>query len=100
MDRGARYRGRCPSADEAVSRKSGVCVRSNRRSLRSGLRSNKKGTDLLSDFLDAVYLPWSRVNKKSWHDAVYTVPMSKAYFEGKALRDISVQLVAGSKLIA
>src|SRR5215467_13558213 len=37
----------------------------------------QKGTDLLSDFLDDVYM----------------VPMLKAYFEGKALRDISVQLV-------
>jgi len=53
----------------------------------------QKGTDLLSDFLDDVYLPWSKVNKKSWRDDVYMVPMLKAHFEGKALRDISVQLV-------
>jgi len=53
----------------------------------------EKGIDLRSDFLDDVYLPWSKVNKKSWRDDVYMVPMLKAYFEGKALRDISVQLV-------
>src|SRR5678816_1737078 len=53
----------------------------------------QKGTDLLSDFLDDVYLPWSKVNKKSWRDDVYMVPMLKAHFEGKALREISVHLV-------
>ena len=32
---------------------------------RSGSRLNKRETDLLADFLDDVYLPWSKVNKKS-----------------------------------
>jgi integrase len=41
----------------------------------------------------ALNLPWSKVNKKSWRDDVYIIPMLKAYFDGKALLDISVQLV-------
>ena len=53
----------------------------------------EKGTDLLSDFFDQVYLPWSKANKKSWRDDSYTAPMLKQYFEGKALREISAQLV-------
>jgi integrase len=53
----------------------------------------EKGTDLLSDFFDQVYLPWSEANKKSWRDDSYTAPMIKQYFEGKALREISAQLV-------
>src|SRR5258708_3897564 len=53
----------------------------------------EKGTDLLTDFLDQVYLPWSKANKKSWRDDSYTIPMLKTYFEGKALREISAQLV-------
>ena len=53
----------------------------------------EKGTDLLSDFLDQVYLPWSKTNKKSWRDDSYMLPMLKSYFEGKALREISAQIV-------
>src|SRR5256885_15541147 len=49
----------------------------------------EKGTDLLSDFLDQVYLPWSKTNKKSWRDDSYMLPMLKSYFDGKALREIS-----------
>jgi integrase len=53
----------------------------------------EKGTALLSEFLDEVYLPWSKANKKSWRDDVYMIPMLKQYFEGKTLREISAQLV-------
>jgi integrase len=53
----------------------------------------EKGTDLLSDFLDQVYLPWSTANKKSWRDDAYMFPMLKQYFQGKTLREISAQLV-------
>ena len=31
----------------------------------------EKGTALLSEFLDEVYLPWSKANKKSWRDDAY-----------------------------
>lgn len=53
----------------------------------------KKGTGLLSEFLDHDYLLWSKTNKKSWRDDAYMIPMLKQYFEGKVLREISVQLV-------
>ena len=53
----------------------------------------EKGKDLLSSFLDDVYLPWSKANKKSWRDDAYMLPMLKEYFEGKALREISAQSV-------
>ena len=53
----------------------------------------EKGKDLLSTFLDEVYLPWSKANKKSWRDDAYMLPMLKEYFEGKALREISAQSV-------
>jgi len=58
----------------------------------------EKGTDLLSDFLDQVYLPWSKTNKKSWRDDSYMLPMLKTYFEGKALREISAQMVEKFKM--
>jgi hypothetical protein len=43
----------------------------------------EKGKQLLSEFLDQVYLPWSKVNKKSWRDDAYMLPMLKEYFEEK-----------------
>ena len=52
----------------------------------------EKGIALLSEFLDEVYLPWSKANKKSWRDDAYMLPMLKQYFEGKTLREISAQL--------
>lgn len=52
----------------------------------------EKGTQLLSEFLDQVYLPWSKTNKKSLRDDAYMIPMLKRYFEGKALREISAQM--------
>jgi integrase len=58
----------------------------------------QKGTDLLSDFLDKVYLPWSKANKKSWRDDAYMAPMITEYFMGKALREISAQLVEQFKI--
>jgi len=33
---------------------------------------DEKGKDLLSSFLDDVYLPWSKANKKSWRDDAYS----------------------------
>jgi len=48
------------------------------------LAAEEKGKDLLSAFLDEVYLPWSKANKKSWRDDAYMRPMLKEYFEGKA----------------
>lgn len=53
----------------------------------------EKGTDLLSDFFDQSYLPWSKANKKSWQDDVYMAPMIKEYFKGKTLREISAQMI-------
>jgi integrase len=53
----------------------------------------EKGIELLSAFLDQVYLPWSKANKKSWRDDAYMIPMLKEYFKGKALREISAQLI-------
>jgi hypothetical protein len=90
--RGVRYRGSIPEArtkQQAEQAESKI----KQEIFEKRFEVEQKGIDLLSDFLDDVYLPWSKVNKKSWRDDAYNIPMLKAYFEGKALRDISVQLV-------
>src|ERR1051325_906743 len=43
-------------------------------------------------------MPWSKTNKKSWRDDSYMLPMLKTYFEGKALREISAQMVEKFKM--
>src|ERR1051325_591255 len=90
--RGVRYRGAIPEArtkQQAEQAESKI----KQEIFEKRFEVQQKGTDLLSDFLDDVYLPWSKVNKKSWRDDACNIPMLKAYFEGKALREIPVQLV-------
>src|SRR5260221_675801 len=41
----------------------------------------EKGTKLISEFFDEIYMPWSKANKKSWRDDAYMIPMLKQYFE-------------------
>jgi integrase len=90
--RGVRYRGGIPEARTKQQAEQAE-FKLKREVFEERFGIEQKGTDLLSDFLDDVYLPWSKVNKKSWRDDAYMLPMLKAHFEGRALRDISVQLV-------
>jgi len=58
----------------------------------------EKGTALLSEFLDEVYLPWSKANKKSWRDDVYMLPMLKEYFQGKPCARFRLNLLKSSRI--
>lgn len=58
---------------------------------RYGLR--KLGSEKLSDFIDTVFVPWSKLNKRSWRDDVYITNMLKEYFSGRSLREITPVLV-------
>jgi len=63
--RGVRYRGSLPEArtkQQAEQAESKI----KQELFEKRFEVEQKGTDLLSDFLDDVYLPWSKVNKKSW----------------------------------
>jgi len=53
----------------------------------------QKGTDKLSDFIDSVFLPWSKLNKRSWREDIYICRTLKEYFRGKTFREISPMLV-------
>lgn len=67
--RGVRYRGSLPEArtkQQAEQAESKI----KQEIFEKRFEVEQKGTDLLSDFLDDVYLPWSKVNKKSWRDDV------------------------------
>ncbi len=41
------------------------------------------------DFVDRVYLPWAKTNKRSWKDDEYKLPVLKAFFHNTSLRDIT-----------
>lgn len=49
----------------------------------------ESGADKIEDFIDEVFLPWSKTNKRSWKNDEYGAPVIKKHFEGKALREIT-----------
>lgn len=51
------------------------------------------GTDKLADFIDNVFLPWSKLNKRSWRDDAYIATTLKEYFGGKTFREITPMLI-------
>ncbi len=46
------------------------------------------GTMKLSDFIDDIYMPWAKTNKKSWLNDHYNSFVLKEYFGSKELRAI------------
>jgi integrase len=58
---------------------------------RYGLR--RMGKDKLSEFIDETFLPWSRLNKRSWRDDEYIGATLKKYFGGKTFEEISPVLI-------
>jgi integrase len=47
------------------------------------------GTQLFADFVKDTYLPWAKVNKRSWRTDESVAAEWCAYFSGKTLREIS-----------
>jgi integrase len=86
--RGVRYRGAIPEAStkwEAEQAESKI--RQEVFEGRFGLVHS--GTMKLSDFVDEIYMPWAKANKRSWKgDECYAVIL-KEYFKGKALCEIT-----------
>src|SRR5260370_6291709 len=51
------------------------------------------GNDKLSAFIDDVFLPWSKLNKRTWREDIYISGTLKEYFRGKTLREITPMLI-------
>src|SRR5258708_3354102 len=47
----------------------------------------------LSDFIDEVYMPWAKANKRSWKGDECYAEVLKQYFKGKTLCQISPFLI-------
>src|SRR3982751_5680231 len=46
-----------------------------------------------SDFVDGVFLPWARENKRSWEDDEQRAEKLKEFFGQRAIRDITPMLI-------
>jgi hypothetical protein len=57
------------------------------------------GASKVCDFLDRVYLPWAKANKRSWKDDEYKLPVLKGFFQRTLLRDVTPFLVERFKQV-
>lgn len=94
--RGVRYRGSIPEARtkwEAEQAEAKI-----RQEIFEG-RFGKTGSvkTKFSTFLNETYLPWAKVNKRSWQNDHYASPMLLRYFGGKTLCQITPQMVESFK---
>jgi integrase len=86
--RGKRYRGAIPEA--GTKWQAEQAEQRIRQAVFEGQFGNAKvGTAKLSDFIDHVYLPWAKSNKRSWKDDWYKLPTLKAFFQNTSLRDVT-----------
>src|SRR5260370_23215968 len=86
--RGKRYRGAIPEArTKWQAEQAELRIRQEVFEARFG--KTNVGTQMICNFIDQVYLPWAKANKRSWKDDEYKLPVLKNYFRGKSFRDIS-----------
>jgi integrase len=86
--RGVRYRGAIPEA--RTKREAEQAELKIKQDIFEGRFGRKNiGARQIGEFIDQVYLPWAKANKRSWRDDEYKLPVLKSYFRGKCFRDIS-----------
>ena len=51
------------------------------------------GSEKLADFIEKVFVPWSKANKRSWRHDEFRARTIREYFGGKTFREISPLLV-------
>jgi integrase len=95
--RGKRYRGAIPEArTKWQAEQAEALVRQEVFEGRFGKKET--GKRLVEEFIDTVYLPWAKANKKSWREDEYKLPMIKAFFAGNAFSDFSPFLIEKFKI--
>ncbi|HLA09133.1 MAG TPA: hypothetical protein VJ023_00840 [Pyrinomonadaceae bacterium] len=90
--RGVRYRGSIPEArTKWEAEQAELKIEQDVFEGRFGLVQS--GKIKLDKFIDEIYMPWAKANKRSWKgDEIYTAVL-KEYFKGKALCEISPFLI-------
>lgn len=85
--RGVRYRGSLPEA--RTKRDAEQAESKIKREIFEGKFGKvEAGTMKLSDFIDDIYMPWAKSNKKSWQNDHYNSVVLKEYFGKRELRAI------------
>lgn len=80
--RGRRYRGAIPEArTKWQAEQAELRIRQDVYEGRFG--KTEAGTTQMCEFIDRVYLPWAKANKRSWKDDEYKLPVLKAFFRGQ-----------------
>jgi integrase len=51
------------------------------------------GSEKLADFIEKIFVPWSKANKRSWRHDEFRARTIREYFGGKTFREISPLLV-------
>jgi integrase len=85
--RGQRHRGAIPEARTKYQAQE--AERKIRDQIFEGKYSNAQSRKTLKEFVEEVYLPWAKVNKRSWRSDVSRLNPILAHFEKKKLSDIS-----------
>lgn len=85
--RGQRYRGAIPEA--RVKAQALEAERKIRDQIFEGKYSKAQSKKTLKEFVDQVYLPWAKVNKRSWRSDDSRLKPILAHFGNKRMSDIS-----------
>ena len=91
MIRGARYRGRIPEATTKKQAQDAEAIV--RLDVLQGKYGKAQGEGVFMEYVENVFLPWSRENKRSWRDDRYHVEVFRAYFGTKRFSEITPLLL-------
>ena len=90
--RGVRYRGAIPEAHtkwEALQAESKI----KQEIFEGRFGQLDLGSEKLGEFIEKIFLPWSKANKRSWKHDEFRCQTIREYFGGKTFREISPLLV-------
>ena len=90
--RGVRYRGALPEAHtkwEALQAASKI----KQEIFEGRFGQLDLGSEKLSEFIEKIFLPWTKANKRSWKNDEFRCRTIREYFRGKTFREISPLLV-------
>src|SRR4051812_8722122 len=91
MIRGRRYRGAIPEArTQEEAEKAETLIRL---SVYEGTYGKSTGAELFSKVVEEVFLPYSRLNKRSHEHDAFRARALVGHFRGKALRDITPRMI-------
>jgi integrase len=91
MIRRIRYRGSVPEA--RTKQEALVAEAQKRREVFEGNYGRPRGEGSFDHYAVTVFLPWSKLNKRSWQTDAFHVTVLSAYFVGKSFREITPMLV-------